>query len=112
VSRGRAARASAKQALRLVFSLGAVMSIVALFLVGAVSASADSWSVEGGTHYLKDGEGEVIRSWSAGEWQLWRKELQSVGECMGVAEHCAAKLLAGETPVENVPKTAWCRLVA
>jgi RHS repeat-associated protein len=87
-----------------VLSLGVVMSTVALFLVGAVSASADSWSVEGGSHYLKDGEGEVIRSWSAGEWQLWRKELESVGECMGVAEGCAAKLLAGETPVQNDPR--------
>jgi RHS repeat-associated protein len=104
VSRGRAARASAKQALRLVFSLGVVMSIVALFLVGAVSASADSWSVEGGTHLLKNGEGEVIASWSAREWQLLRKQVQAVGECVGVAEGCAGKLISGATPVEAVPR--------
>jgi RHS repeat-associated protein len=104
VSRSPAARTGRKQTRRFGRVLAVVVSIAAVFLVGAVSASADSWSVEAGTHYLKGGEGKVIASWSAREWQLWRKELESVGECMGVAEGCAAKLIAGKTPVENDPR--------
>ncbi|MCU1489591.1 MAG: Rhs family protein [Acidimicrobiaceae bacterium] len=81
-----------------------VCCVVVLVLAGAVSASADSWSVEGGTHILKGGSGEVIKSWTAKEWQVWRKEVQSVGECMGVAEGCAAGEDGAETPVEDVSR--------
>ncbi len=74
--------------LRFVRSFAAVVVGVVVFLgVGAVSASADSWVVEGGTHYLKGAGGEVIQSWSASAWVVWRKEVQAVGECMGVAEN-------------------------
>jgi RHS repeat-associated protein len=86
--------------------LGVLVCCVAvLVLAGAVSASADSWSVEGGTHYLKGGSGEVLRSWTAKEWQLWRKDVQSLAECVGVAEQCAARELGAETPVEDVTRT-------
>lgn len=74
------------------------------FLVGLASASADVWTTEGGSHYLKNDAGEVIKGWTAKEWRLWRKEVQSVGECMGVEEHCAARELAGETPIEVVAR--------
>lgn len=73
-------------------------------LVGAVSASADVWTTEGGTHYLKSGGGELIKSWTAKEWQVWRKEVQAVGECMGVLEQCAQHEFAGETSVEDMSK--------
>ena len=77
-----------------------------LLAFGAVVASANSWVVEkNGGHYLKNGEGEVIKGWSPKEWEVWRKEVQSVAECIGIAEGCAAKEIAGETPVENDPKT-------
>jgi RHS repeat-associated protein len=86
-----------------------LLTLVGCFLVvpmtfGAVSASANVWTVEGGTHYLKTSGGELIKSWTAKEWQVWRKEVQSVGECTGVEEHCAADEFAGETPVEGVSK--------
>jgi RHS repeat-associated protein len=80
-----------------------VCGVGAVCVVGVAAASADSWSIEGGTHYLKGSGGEVLRSWMAKEWRLWSVELQAVGECMGVAEGCAAKEVAGETPVEDVP---------
>jgi RHS repeat-associated protein len=80
-----------------------VWGVGAACAVGVAAASADSWTIEGGTHYLKGSGGEVLRSWTAKEWRLWGVELQAVGECMGVAEGCAAKEIAGETPVEDVP---------
>jgi len=72
--------------------------------VGVVSASADVWTVEGGTHYLKNSGGELIKSWTAKEWRVWKKEVQSVGECMGINANCAADQLAGETPIENASR--------
>ncbi len=76
-----------------------------LLAFGAVTASAaDVWTTEGSTHYLKTSGGELIKSWTATEWLVWKKEVQSVGECMGVEEHCAAEEAAGETPVEGVSK--------
>ena len=81
-----------------------VCCVVVLVLVGAVSASADSWSVEGGAHYLRGGGGELLRKWSPVEWQTWRKEVQALGECMGVLSSCAERELRGETPVEDVTR--------
>jgi RHS repeat-associated protein len=78
--------------------------IVVLALVGAAPASADTWIVEGGTHYLKGGGGEVLKSWTAKEWRLWRKQVQALAECVGIAEECAARELSGETPLEDVPR--------
>jgi RHS repeat-associated protein len=74
-----------------------------LSLVGAVSASADSWTVEGGTHYLWSGS-EVVKSWTAREWQVWRKEVEAFGECMGVLEGCSGAEFGAKTPVEDVTK--------
>jgi hypothetical protein len=56
-----------------------LLTLVGCFLVvpmtfGAVSASANVWTVEGGTHYLKTSGGELIKSWTAKEWQVWRNE--------------------------------------
>jgi RHS repeat-associated protein len=90
----RAAHSAVRGVLTTMLVLGACVS----------SASADSWSVEGGSHYLRGGSGSVIKSWTASEWRLWRKEVESVGECMGVVEGCARKLISGETPVEAVPR--------
>src|SRR5580700_5060120 len=81
-----------------------VCGVIALLTFGVVSASGDMWTVEGGTHYLETDLGELIKSWTAKEWQVWRKEAQSVGECMGVEEHCAAHERAGETPLEDLPR--------
>jgi hypothetical protein len=81
-----------------------VCCVAALWGLGDVAASAKVWTIEGGTHYLKTDGGEVIKSWTAKEWHVWKKEVQSVGECMGVNEHCAAHELAGETPIENLPR--------
>jgi RHS repeat-associated protein len=76
----------------------------ALSLVVVAPAAADSWTLEGGTHYLKGGGGEVLKSWTAKEWVVWRKEVQSVGECMGVVEGCAGDEFDALTPVERDPR--------
>jgi hypothetical protein len=82
----------------------ALLCGVTTFFAGAAIASADTWTLEGGTHYLRTGGGELIKSWTAKEWLVWRKEVRAVGECMGVAENCAQREFAGETPVEEVSK--------
>jgi RHS repeat-associated protein len=79
--------------------------VAPLFVIGVSSASAEVWTTEGETHYLKTNYGELIKSWTAKEWQVWRKELQSLGECMGLEEHCAERESSGSTPVDNVPRT-------
>jgi RHS repeat-associated protein len=89
--------------LRLVRLAVLMCCVVACLGVGVASASADSWTIEGGTHYLKGSGGEVLRSWTAKEWRLWGLELQSLGECMGVEAGCAAGEVDAETPVEDVP---------
>jgi hypothetical protein len=93
---------SKKHLFRSVLAFAATGTV--LLGAGVVSASADSWTVEGGTHYLKTGSGELIKSWTAKEWQLWRKQVQSLAECVGIAGNCAAKELKGETPLEDVPR--------
>jgi RHS repeat-associated protein len=83
--------------------LGGVLA--ACLMIGVGSASADTWTVEGGTHQLRGGGGELIKSWSALEWRLWSGEVNAVGVCSGLVENCASLELAGKTPVEALPST-------
>ncbi len=86
---------------RFVRWLGLVCGLVVCLMVGGGSAYGYVWARDGGTRYLKADTSEVIKSWTAREWRVWGKEVRSVGECMGVEEHCAASELAGETPLED-----------
>jgi RHS repeat-associated protein len=78
---------------------------VVLLALGVGSASADTWTVESGTHQLRGEGGGLIKSWSALEWRLWSGEVNAVGVCSGLVENCASLELAGKTPVEAVSST-------
>lgn len=85
-----------------------ILAVAGIFCVAAANASAEgyTWEEKEGSHIMKNEGGEVVKEWDETEWDAWEKEVNENSACMGLAEECADKILAPDTPVEGATQAS------